>query len=328
MDILFPFYVFVFFAALIMTALWERRLIPTLARKAQQPIYEGGPSWHMKKNGTPTMGGLAFVLTAVGIWLAVSLYFSRSPDRYTVVSFSLAIGYALLNATVGIIDDLTKLRHRQNAGLSPIEKLIAQTLFAALFLFGRRMLLADDTALVFSVGRIELGIWYYPLAMLLLVGVVNFANLTDGIDGLCASVAFGIALSLFYTAAFANTEVCVIAALLMGISIGFLLYNLHPAKIFMGDTGSLFLGALVVSACFSLGNPSLVFGIGAVYVLEGLSVVLQVMVFKLTHRRLFRMAPLHHHFEKLGWSENRICLVAIFATLVASVPVCLLYLPH
>lgn len=328
LDVLFPFYVFIFFAALLLTAFCEWRWIPVLSRKAKQPIYEGGPSWHMKKAGTPTMGGLAFVVAAVGIWIVASLFLFRSVDRDSAVSFSLSVGYALLNALLGIIDDMTKLRHKENAGLSPREKLIFQTLFAALFLLGRRMLLGDDTVLPFSVGNIDLGVLYYPLALLLLVGFVNFANLTDGIDGLAGSVAFGIAVSLFYTASFVNTEVCVIAALIMGISIGFLLFNLHPAKIFMGDTGSLFLGALVVAACFSLGNPSLVLGIGAVYVLEGVSVVLQVLVYKMTKKRLFRMAPLHHHFEKLGWSENRICLVAILTTLVCSVPAYLLYLPQ
>ncbi len=325
---LFPLYTCIFFVALLLTALCEKRWIPLLGKKARQPIYEGGPSWHMKKTGTPTMGGLAFPVATCGIWLITSIYMFRSADRTGIVSFSLSVGFALLNALLGIIDDTTKLRHKANAGLTPAEKLIFQTLFAILFLLGRYALLGDSTVMTFSVGRLDLGFLYYPSAVILLVGFVNFANLTDGIDGLAASVAFGIAVSLFYIASYVNVEVCAMAALLMGISIGFLLFNLHPAKIFMGDTGSLFLGALAVGACFSLKNPALIIGVGAVYLLEGISVVLQVAFFKITKRRLFLMAPLHHHLEKLGWSENRICIVAILTTLVCSVPAYLLYVPQ
>ncbi len=324
-TMLFPLYTCIFFIALILTALCEKRWIPVLGRKARQPIYEGGPSWHMKKNGTPTMGGLAFPVATCCVWLITSVYMFRSADRTGIVSFSLSVGFALLNALLGIIDDATKLRHKANAGLTPAEKLIFQTLFAVLFLLGRYALLGDTTELIFSIGKIDLGFLYYPSATILLVGFVNFANLTDGIDGLAGSVAFGIAVSLFYMASYVNVEVCAIAALLMGISIGFLLFNLHPAKIFMGDTGSLFLGALAVAACFSMKNPVLIIGVGAVYLLEGLSVVLQVVYFKLTKKRLFLMAPFHHHLEKLGWSENRICIVAILTTLVFSVPAYLLY---
>ncbi len=327
LKILFPTYIFTFFAAILVTALCEKRFIPYLSVRAKQPIYEEGPSWHVKKSGTPTMGGLAFLLSALLVWLVSWLFLLRYGQSRSALSLSLALGYAFLNAMLGVMDDVTKLRHKQNAGLTPKEKLFFQFLFAALFLVGRQLLLGDTTSLRFSTVSFDLGFWYYPLALLLLVGFVNFANLTDGIDGLAASVAFGIGVSLFFISAHTNTEVSLLATLLMGISVGFLLFNLHPAKIFMGDTGSLFLGALVVGTCFSLGNPTLSVSLGAVYVLEGASVMIQVAVFKLTHKRVFRMAPLHHHFEKLGWSENRICLVAILMTLIFSVPAFLFYSP-
>lgn len=327
LNILFPLYIFIFFASILVTAFCERRFIPYLSVRARQPIYEEGPSWHMKKSGTPTMGGLAFLFSALAIWIFSLFFLHRYGQTRSALSLSLTLGFAFLNATLGVLDDLTKLRHRRNAGLTPKEKLFFQFLFAALFLIGRYFFLGDTTVLSFSTVSVDLGFLYYPLALLLLVGFVNFANLTDGIDGLAASVAFGIGVSLFFISAHTSMEVSLLAALLMGISVGFLVFNLHPARIFMGDTGSLFLGSLVIGTCFSLGNPTLSVSLGAVYVLEGVSVILQVAVFKLTHKRVFLMAPLHHHLEKLGWSENRICLVAILMTLIFSVPAFLFYTP-
>ena len=325
---LLPFYAFVFILSLLCTALLERRLIPLFSKIARQPIYEEGPSWHMKKSGTPTMGGLAFIGAVLLIWPLSLLLLRGYIDREGAISLSLLLGYALLHALLGFMDDLTKLRHRENAGLSAGEKLIFQFLFAALFLLGRAYLLGDTTSLSTAIGSIELGVLYYPLALLVLVGTVNFANLTDGIDGLASSVAFGAAAALFFLSASSAAEVALVAVLMMGVTLGFLLFNLHPARIFMGDTGSLFLGALTVGSCFSLRAPTAVLSVGAVYILEGVSVMLQVAVFKLTRKRLFRMAPLHHHFETCGWSENRICLVAILLTLLCSLPAVWLYVPH
>ena len=155
--------------------------------------------------------------------------------------------------------------------------------------------------------------------------LINSANLTDGIDGLASSVTFGIGISLMYISASVNPETSMIAATLIGASLAFLCFNLHPAKIFMGDTGSLFFGALIASSGFSLKNPILLIPIAGVYIIEGISVILQVLFYKLTRKRLFKMAPLHHHFEKCGWSENKICIVAILATLVISIPAFILY---
>ena len=166
-----------------------------------------------------------------------------------------------------------------------------------------------------------------PLGTVILLGITNCANLTDGIDGLASGVGFAVGISLFYISCALCKEVSFISASIIGATAGFLVFNLHPAKIFMGDTGSLFLGALGASSAFALGNPLVIIFIGGIYCLEGLSVIIQVAVFKLTKKRVFRMAPLHHHLEKVGWSENRICIVAIILTFIFSIPAFVFYLP-
>lgn len=323
----FPFYALGFLIAAGMTVLILRRLIPYLARRAQQPIYAEGPSWHRAKAGTPTLGGLSFLLAGGTVFLLSALFLMLRGMREEALSLLLAGGYAICNGAVGIADDLTKLRHHHNEGLTPRQKLLFQFLLSALYLAARHFLLFDRTVIYFSFGEVDLGIFYYPLTLLILMGITNCANLTDGIDGLSSSVAFGVGVSLFYISAALSDTVSFLSAAMVGISLGFLVFNLHPARIFMGDTGSLFFGALAASCAVTLGNPLLIVGIGGIYVLEGISVILQVAVYKLTHKRLFRMAPIHHHFEKLGWSENRICLVAILLTLLFSIPAYILYLP-
>ena len=161
---------------------------------------------------------------------------------------------------------------------------------------------------------------YYFLSIIILVGITNCANLTDGIDGLATSVAFAIGLSVFYISYSRSDAASFISASLIGATVAFLIFNIHPAKVFMGDTGSLFLGALVASLAFELKNPFIAITTGAVYVIEGVSVILQVIYYKATKKRLFKMAPIHHHLEKCGWDENKICLVAIALTLLFSVP--------
>ena len=327
LDRYFPLYVAAFFMTLSLTVFLERRMIPILAKKAKQPIYKEGPSWHEKKSGTPTMGGLAFVIALFVSSVPAILLFALQDKGEEAISLSLLVLYALLNAAIGVIDDLQKLKRRQNAGLTPTQKLFLQTIAAALFLILRRTLLKDTSAILFSFGWLNLGALYYPLAILMLLGCVNCANLTDGIDGLAASVAFGAGLSVFYISSAFITHATYLSACLMGAAIGFLCFNLHPAKIFMGDTGSLFLGALVGGLSFSFENPLLIFSFGIVYIIEGVSVVMQVLFYKATKKRIFKMAPLHHHLEKSGFSENKICLLAIFLTLISSLTAYMLYLP-
>lgn len=294
----------------------EWQMIPYLKKRAAQPIYEGGPNWHMKKSGTPTMGGIGF-LVAISISLLVACLFLRE-NKTAVASLLITTVFAMLNSVIGIIDDLTKLRRRENAGLKPYEKIIFQLIVAVLFLMARKFFLGDETTLEFSFGKIELGLLYYPLAILIIIGTVNCANLTDGIDGLASSVALTIGVMFSFLGG-RDTGIIPTCAALSGGCLGFLFYNRHPAKIFMGDTGSLFLGSIACALAFASGNPTIILFLGIVYAIEGLSVILQVAYFKLTKKRLFKMAPLHHHLEKCGLSENQICVIAVSVTVLTSI---------
>ena len=304
--------------SLALTIIVERFLIPVLSGRAKQPIYEGGPAWHLSKSGTPTMGGLAFIISIIITVLPVSMYFIfYIGESKTGFSLLLTLIFSLGNSIIGIFDDAIKLRRKENAGLSPLQKLVLQFLLAILFLMARRYLFGDTTVISFPFFDVDLGIFYYPLAVIILLGIVNCANLTDGIDGLASSVALTIGSVLFLVLC-ATAEISVISAAMAGATLGFLFFNVNPAQIFMGDTGSLFLGALVASLAFSLGNPFIAILLGGVYVIEGVSVILQVAFFKLTRRRIFKMAPLHHHLEKCGLTENRICILAVCVTLLLS----------
>ena len=183
----------------------------------------------------------------------------------------------------------------------------------------RKYYLGDSTLISLGTIRIDFGYFYYPFAMILLLGITNCANLTDGIDGLCSSVSTTIGAVFFLLSCFTHFDVAIVSLLLFSISISFLLFNSHPAKIFMGDTGSLFIGALAGSIAFAFNDPVSVIFIGGVYVIEGISVILQVLFFKVNGKRLLKMAPLHHHLEKCGMSENKICIFAILVTLLCSI---------
>ena len=326
-DKSFPFYVAAFLLSLSLTYLIVKILIPVLASKAKQPIYTEGPSWHSQKSGTPTMGGLGFMLGILLTLLLASLYLLSIRKNEESVSLLLCAAYAIANALIGIIDDVKKLKKRKNAGLSPKEKLIFQFLISIAFLLARALLIPQSSLVSFSFGTYDFGIFYYPVTLIILVGATNFANLTDGIDGLASSVAFAASISLFYISCAFSQSASFISASVTGATIGFLIFNLHPAKIFMGDTGSLLLGSLLTAAAVSLNNPLLIIFIGGIYVIEGASVILQVLYYKLTGKRLFKMAPFHHHLEKHGWSENKICIVAILTTFIFAIPAYIFYLP-
>ncbi len=317
-DNYLPLYLFTLLLSLTLTATLLRIMIPRLRAVAIQPIYEEGPSWHLKKRGTPTMGGLAFIITGLlATVLAIAVLLIRG-DAREAVSLITVSGFATASSAIGIIDDLTKLRHKENAGLTPVSKLILQSLAAILFLISRGVFTSDSTVIYFRGGSVDLGIFYYILAFIMLIATVNCANLTDGIDGLASGVAFTIGISLFYISFSSQTEVAILSAAEIGISLAFLGFNLYPAKIFMGDTGSLYFGALLGGCAICLGNPFIVLVLGAVYLIEGLSVIIQVAVFKLTRKRVFKMAPIHHHFEKLGYSENKIVIGFMLLTLLFS----------
>ena len=307
--------------ALILTVIIEKALIPLLSGKASQPIYKEGPSWHIAKSGTPTMGGIGFIISILLTLLATCIIIkSKGANGNATFSILISLIYAISNSLIGVFDDLTKLKRRDNAGLTPMQKIFFQLILAIIFLMARAHYLNDHGILKFSFGNIDLGFLYYPLAILMLLGIVNCANLTDGIDGLASSVAFAIGIALLYISITKSQDVAFVASSLIGGALGFLFFNIYPAKIFMGDTGSLFLGALTASCAFSLENPLIMILIGGVYVIEGVSVILQVLYFKATGKRLFKMAPLHHHLEKCGFSETKICLIAMLLTLFLSIP--------
>lgn len=312
---------FIFAVTAIATSKLEKKLIPILKNNAKQPIYEGGPSWHASKSGTPTMGGIAFVVSIsitvclIGLCFIIS---GQSPKIATTIFISMF--FAIGNALIGFIDDLTKLRKKENAGLTPLQKLFLQFLLSIIFLMARAFLLGDKTAITLPFGEIELGVFYYPLAIILILGIINCANLTDGIDGLATSVAWLIGAVLLTIGLNTSSESALLSSALMGGTFAFLFFNAHPAKIFMGDTGSLFLGAIIITIAFTFNNPFLILLIGGVYVIEGASVILQVLSFRLFKKRILKMAPIHHHLERCGFGETKICIYAIIATLVLSIP--------
>ena len=297
-----------------LTVLAERILIPILqSKKAGQRILEIGPRWHKSKEGTPTMGGLGFILPSLIVLTVFFLVQAAKGRASAYIPLSLTIGFAVMNGAIGFVDDYCKLIKKQNEGLTWKQKLFLQLVVSAAYVCVMAYTGNLETAvrIPFTAIRLELGYATYPIAVLILAGVVNGANFTDGIDGLASSVTFVIggffAVLAFYRF---DLQLSVVSALLLGSTLGFLVYNFHPARVFMGDTGSLFLGGLVIAGAFQTGDIGIGLLISGVYIIEMLSSLLQRVYFKLTHgKRLFKMAPIHHHFEKCGWSENKIVLI-------------------
>ena len=325
-------YKILFAAALVLTFLFtvliSRKLIPALkSRKMGQKILDIGPRWHKSKEGTPTMGGLAFIIAmmVVGAACAVYLFIIDGKEAGLPFVFTLALGLA--GGLIGCIDDRAKLRNQRNDGLTAAQKFLLQLGAAALYLIGMAVVCKMGTELYIPyVGTtFDLGIFYYVISLILICGIMNSVNLTDGIDGLASSVTLAVGV-FFAVCGFINGAcepdgaLVSLGALIVGGCAGFLVYNLNPARVFMGDTGSLFLGGLVVGGAFMMGNPLIVVVCGLVYIIETASVMLQVSYFKLTHgKRLFKMSPIHHHFEKCGWSENKVVIVFTAVTVIFSV---------
>lgn len=306
-----------------LTALFSKWIIPKLKSvKMGQKILDIGPRWHKGKEGTPTMGGLTFIgatLIVLILSLTAIRYFLPEAEIQTG-RLAVCLGFALLNGVIGFIDDFTKFSKKQNQGLSPAQKYLLQLVIAGAFLFAMNRLGYIDGSLriPYLDINVDLGFFYYIIMLILITGIVNSVNLTDGIDGLASTVTFVVA-AFFSVASFvlANFTSMLASALLVGATLGFLTYNAYPAKIFMGDTGSLYLGGFVVALGFLIDNPLILIPVGIVYICESLSDILQVGYYKLSHgKRIFKMAPIHHHFEKCGWSENKIVCVFSLVTLV------------
>lgn len=290
-----------------LTGLLGYLLLPVLhALKAGASIREIGPTWHNNKTGTPIMGGLMFIFSAL-LCLLGNLGSMEDYSAFYVLLLAMCFGL------IGFLDDFTKIRFKRNLGLTSIQKAMLQMAVSAVFLYA--MYKTGNMASVLYIPFFNVGFHIHPLvyiffAMFVMVGCVNAVNLTDGVDGLSSSVT--IPVMVFFAAASVSAgrfDLALLPASLVGGLAAYLCYNWHPAKVFMGDTGSLFLGGVVCAMAFALDMPLILILVGFVYIVETLSVILQVSYFKLTHgKRLFKMSPIHHHFEMCGWKEERIVL--------------------
>ena len=303
------------------TAVIGKYLIPFLHKlNFGQTILDIGPNWHKNKQGTPTMGGIMFVIGIVVATTAGVLLYAIGHGLDSVSRFVFAgLLFALMNGGIGFIDDYVKVVKKRNLGLTAIQKLVLQFAAAAIYLLVMYLCKDNTEILVPFVGYVDLGFFYYIVMAIVLVGIVNAVNLTDGIDGLAGSITFFACLFMMLIAnVLGNPGANVLyAAAAAGGCLGFLIWNFHPAKCFMGDTGSLFLGAMVCSIAFAMDMQLLLILISLTYLIEMFSVMLQVTYFKLTHgKRLFKMSPIHHHFEMCGWSEMKIvCVFSGFTAL-------------
>ncbi len=289
-------------------------ILPVLrALKAGQSVRDIGPTWHNYKAGTPLMGGLMFIF-ALMICLLVSIPTMADYSVFYVLALALCFGL------VGFLDDFCKVKFKRDLGLTAVQKILLQLAVSAIFLYViyKKGIMTSDLYIPF----VNVTIYIHPLAfiffaMFVMVGCVNAVNLTDGIDGLSSSVTLPV--MIFFAAAaykMGRGDLALMPAALVGGLIAYLFYNWHPAKVFMGDTGSLFLGGVVCGLAFALDMPLILILVGFVYIVETLSDIIQVAYFKVTHgKRFFKMAPIHHHFEMCGWKETKIVLV--FATVSA-----------
>ena len=308
--------------ALVLALIFGKLLIPVLRRlKFGQEIREEGPKWHAKKSGTPTMGGLIFIIASVvmcAICYTIGVLSGIDVPAGSEILMLLAVSVAF--GVIGFVDDYIKVILKRNLGLTAKQKFLLQLVVAIAFMFWA--VYGEDISTVVKVPftnlEADFGMFFIPFAVIVILGTVNSVNLTDGLDGLATSITIIVALFFMAFASFGtfpNDAVALFAAILAGGLVGFLFYNKYPAKVFMGDTGSLFLGGAVCSMAILMEQPLALLIVGLVYVIETLSVILQVISFKTTGKRLFKMSPIHHHFEMCGWSERKI--VAVFTSVTA-----------
>lgn len=286
-------------------------MIPFLKRlKFGQNVRDDGPSTHLKKSGTPTMGGISIIASIV---LTSMLFVIGNKYVQTVLFMTLGFGI------IGFLDDYIKIVKKRSLGLTPMQKIIGQLIVTLGFAYLLKFYVGLDTSVLlpFTNGEVYLdfGILYWPLLVIGVLAIVNAVNLTDGLDGLASSVTVLVA-TFFAMVAFATANpVTPIATATVGSLMGFLLFNTYPAKVFMGDTGSLALGGFVAGIAFIMKMPLFILIVGIIYVIEVLSVTIQVLYFKKTKKRIFRMAPIHHHFELGGWPETKV--VTVFCIITA-----------
>ena len=324
MEIVLPLVV-----SFVITAAAGRLLIPALRRlKAGQSIKEIGPTWHMTKQGTPTMGGVMFII-GIGLTILALGWRHMMAGEFAHLYVYL---FALVFGAIGFIDDYQKVKHHHNTGLTALQKFALQLAAAVAFLCLMRLegLLTPNLYIPFWNTHLVLP-WpvYLIFAAFVIVGTVNAVNITDGLDGLSTSVTIPVAVFFTVMAVVwpGFAQLGTFSAAMVGGLAGFLLYNHYPAKVFMGDTGSLFLGGAVAALAFAYDMPLVLILVGIVYICETLSDIIQVGYFKLTHgKRIFKMAPLHHHFEMCGWKETKVVAVftavSVIGCVIAYLAVC------
>lgn len=286
-------------------------VIPILRKlKVGQTVRDDGPQTHLKKNGTPTMGGVIFLLAV----LITSLIYAPQYPKVIPVLF-MTVGFGI----VGFLDDFIKVVLHRSEGLTPGQKMAGQLVVTAVFAY--YMAKISDVGLTLKVPfftnmSLDPGWLSIPLLFFVVIGTVNGTNFTDGLDGLAASVTVMVAVFFSVVALGTNAGIAPITLAVVGGLLGFLLFNVYPASVFMGDTGSLALGGFVASTAYMMNMPLFLLLVGIIYLVEVLSVMIQVTYFKVTHgKRFFKMAPIHHHFEKCGWSETRV--VTVFSIITA-----------
>lgn len=297
-------------------------VIPYLRKlKFGQTILDIGPKWHKEKQGTPTMGGIMMV---AGLLIAIAVAFAYSAftggrfalemkNQYNATFLIVGILMAICMSAIGFFDDYIKVVKKRNLGLTAKQKTFLQLMVSAAYL-ATLALAGMRTTYIPFLGDVDItsgvGLIFWPIALMFIYGFTNAVNLTDGLDGLASSVTLVVACAFMLAAGrLNNSAINTLSAALAGVCVGFIVWNSKPAKVFMGDTGSMFLGGMVIAVSFGIGRPILLLLAGFVYLMEALSVMLQVLFYKLTKKRIFKMAPLHHHFEMCGWSEGKVVLV-------------------
>lgn len=290
-------------------------LIPILRRlKFGQSIREEGPSWHQKKSGTPTMGGIMFMLSSCGATLF--LIFSTVGIDYEIL---ILVFTAFSFGIIGFADDFIKVVLKRNLGLTARQKFSAQLFVSILSTIALNYMgyLNGELVVPYFHRLVDIGLLVIPLSIFVQLALTNSVNLTDGLDGLASSVTLIVGAFLTICAFLLNEiEIAIFMGSVTGGCLGFLFFNAHPAKVFMGDTGSLFLGGAVAVVAIALKLPLILIIVGGVYLIETLSVILQVASFKMTGKRIFKMSPIHHHFEMCGMNEKQIVLLFAGATLI------------
>ncbi|MDU6821895.1 phospho-N-acetylmuramoyl-pentapeptide-transferase [Intestinibacter bartlettii] len=286
--------------------------IPMLARfKFGQTVRDEGPQSHLAKNGTPTMGGVMMIVAILITGLT-----RATISKGLIVGLICIVGFGF----VGFLDDFIKIKMKRSLGLKAYQKIILQFALALYIAYYQYSASPSATQLVipFTNHIINLGIWYIPFMIIFIIGTVNAVNLTDGLDGLASGVTLIVScFFVLFAVSISNSDVAILAAATAGACLGFLGFNSYPAKVFMGDTGSMALGGAVVAFATLTNSPLIIIIVGFIYLAEALSVMIQVTYFKLTNgKRIFKMAPLHHHFEQCGWPETRVVFVFWIVTVV------------